>query len=130
VSWLALVAQLCVGSVATGQLVCVADDGHVAIELPHVGECVQEIERHHGSGVPAPGLRAACDEHGCADVTLAAALSRPSGGNDWTVVPPALLPSGVSLPDPRRLTPTLAVGPDVLRNASSLAARRSVVLLV
>src|SRR5205085_7250580 len=74
-SWLCLVLQL-VGAGATfGQVLCVATDGHVALEIAHAGTCDTEARRHHGE---EPAGIAACAEHGCTDIAFSQPALRSS----------------------------------------------------
>ncbi len=122
-SWLCLVLQL-VGAGATfGRVLCVATDGHVALEIAHGGVCDTEARRHHGE---EPAGIAACAEHGCIDIAFSEPALRSS--HDEIASPPALAASPVvahaslitSTPPP-----PIAVSP-----SGDVRARRSVVLLV
>jgi len=122
-AWLCLVLQL-VGAGATfGRVLCVATDGHVALEIAHGGVCDTEARRHHGE---EPAGIAAC-EHGCIDIAFSQPALRSS--HDEIAPTPALSTSRVvTLASPVAWTPARpsAVSP----SDDAVRARRSVVLLV
>src|SRR5262245_40449968 len=71
-TWLSLLVQLYSGLVfASGLLLCVARDGHTAVEAPHVlAPCRTDYTRHH-SGPGNLALGAAADaDHTCTDTVL------------------------------------------------------------
>lgn len=129
VAWLCLVLQLVGGAWALGRMLCVAADGHVAIELVHSGACDVEARRHHRG--PQSDLARGCQDHSCTDIALVDASTRPS--SELSVLPVAstlawTLPSGtqVSTSAMRRLG-------DVDRYVSwdaSPHSRQSIVLLI
>ena len=123
-SWFCLVLQL-VGAAATfGRVLCVAADGHVAIEIGHAGACDTEARRHHGE---EPTGIAACAEHGCIDIAFSQPALRSS--HDEIAPAPALVPSPlVAHASPVAWAPTR---PSVVSPfGDAVRARRSVVLLV
>lgn len=87
----AFVVHLC-GSVAfaTGLTLCVASDGHLALEIPHQStSCRTEHDRHH----PADNSLTPTDDadHGCQDTALqtpsaASSLKRFTPAPVWTDV--------------------------------------------
>jgi hypothetical protein len=123
-SWLCLVLQL-VGAGATfGRVLCVATDGHVAVEVAHAGACDTETRRHHGE---EPAGIGACAEHGCTDI----AFSQPALRTSHDEIAPALaltVSPVTTLASPLAWAPTRpsAVSP----SDDAVRARRSVVLLV
>jgi hypothetical protein len=123
-SWLCLVLQL-VGAGATfGRVLCVATDGHVALEIAHAGTCDTETRRHHGD--ERAGI-AACAEQGCVDIAFSEPALRSS--HDEIAPPPALATSpAVAHASAIAWTssPPIAVSP----SGDAVRARRSVVLLV
>jgi hypothetical protein len=122
-AWLCLVLQL-VGAAATfGRVLCVATDGHVALEVAHGGVCDTEARRHHGE---EPAGIAAC-EHGCIDIAFSQPALRSS--HDEIAPAPVLAPSpGVAQTSPAAwaLPRPSAVSP----SDDAVRTRRSVVLLV
>ena len=122
-SWLCLVLQL-VGAGATfGRVLCVATDGHVAVEIAHGGVCDTESRRHHGE---EPAGIAAC-EHGCTDI----AFSQPALRSSHDEIAPtlAIAPS----PDVAHASPCASAprrSGAVSPSDDAIRARRSVVLLV
>jgi hypothetical protein len=123
-AWLCLVLQL-VGAAATfGRVLCVATDGHVALEIAHAGACDTETRRHHGE---EPTGIAACAEHGCTDIAFSQPALRSS--HDEIAPTPALTAS----PLVAHASP-IVCGPArpsvVSPSGDAISARRSVVLLV
>jgi hypothetical protein len=123
-AWLCLVLQL-VGAAATfGRVLCVATDGHVAVEIAHAGVCDTEARRHHGE---EPAGIAACAEHGCTDIAFSQPALRSS--HDEIAPTPALSTSPVvTLASP--VAWTAARPSAVSPSDDAVRARRSVVLLV
>jgi hypothetical protein len=123
-SWLCLILQL-VGAAATfGRVLCVATDGHVAVEIAHAGACDTETRRHHGE---EPAGIAACAEHGCTDIAFSQPALRSS--HDEIAPTPVLSTSPVvTLASSVAWTPARpsAVSP----SDDAVRARRSIVLLV
>ena len=123
-SWLCLVLQL-VGAVTTfGRVLCVATDGHTAVEMAHAGACDTEARRHHGE---EPAGIAACAEHGCTDIAFLQPALRSS--HEDIAPTPALAASPVvahASPIACSLSQPSAVSP----SDCAVRARRSVVLLV
>ena len=123
-SWLCLVLQL-VGAGATfGRVLCVATDGHVAVEVAHAGTCDTEARRHHGE---EPAGIAACAEHGC----IVIAFSQPALRSSHDEIAPTLALTAspvVAHASPLASAPLRpsAVSP----SDDAVRARRSVVLLV
>jgi hypothetical protein len=123
-SWLCLVLQL-VGAAATfGRVLCVATDGHVALEIAHAGTCDAEARRHHGE---EPAGIAACADHGCIDI----AFSQPALRSSHDEIAPALalvasLVMAHAAPVEWPTVRPSAVSP----SDDAVRARRSVVLLV
>ena len=59
-------------SFAQGLVLCVADDGHVAVELSHVAaRCVADYRRHHPE--PLSDMGSDLDSHACTDTVLGSA---------------------------------------------------------
>ena len=107
---LALLVLLLVGlEVPAGLALCVADDGHAAIELAHAEQpCTSHLLRHHPE-VPALGLAASdLDGHPCRDIPLLECSARrepPAAravGRDVIVLVSAVAPPARALcrPDP------------------------------
>jgi len=123
-SWLCLVLQL-VGAAATfGRVLCVATDGHVALEIGHPGACDTEARRHHGE---EPAGIVACAEHGCIDIAFSQPALRSS--HDEIAPTPALAASTVVAhvsPVAWASARPSAVSP----SDDAVRIRRSVVLLV
>ena len=123
-SSLCLVLQL-VGAVTTfGRVLCVATDGHVAVEIAHAGVCDTEARRHHGE---EPAGIAACAEHGCTDIAFSQPALRSS--HDEIAPMPALAASPVVAHASLIAwapSPPSAVSP----SDDAVRTRRSVVLLV
>lgn len=72
VVWVCLLLQLSGTAVAVGTVLCVASDGHVALEVAHGGTCVTEARRHHdGAEHDDAALDDLCGEHPCTDIALA-----------------------------------------------------------
>ena len=123
-SWLCLVLQL-VGAGATfGRVLCVATDGHVALEIAHAGVCDTETRRHHGE---EPAGIGACAEHGCIDI----AFSQPALRSSHDEIAPAFaltVSPVVAHASPLAWAPLhpSAVSP----SDDAVRTRRSVVLLV
>jgi hypothetical protein len=69
--WMSMVVLV---SGAGGMVLCIGEDGHVALEADHAGHCLPE----HHSASPA-ACDAECDDHGCTGLELTAA---DCGGHD------------------------------------------------
>lgn len=124
---LLLAAYLSVGVVPGGFSLCIAADGHAAVEPSHDGEpCLREVERHH------PDVEIVADEldhHPCQDVPLLEA-------EHWRM-PDRLAPAHAGIvaaisaiapaPDGRRHGCGGLAPPHALRLARSL---RTVVLVI
>jgi hypothetical protein len=123
-SWLCLVLQLVGAATMFGRVLCVATDGHTAVEIAHAGACETEARRHHGE---EPAGIAACAEHGCTDIAFSQPALRSS--HDEIAPTPALVASPGATHASR-----VACAPSRPSAASShedtVRARRSVVLLV
>jgi hypothetical protein len=77
-AWSTVLLQLlvCIG-LASDVVLCIAADGHVALEMPHAtGPCLTDYDRHH----PGASRLEACDvrNHGCRDTEL----SQPEAWRD------------------------------------------------
>lgn len=131
IAWLCLLLQLGGAALAFETVLCVASDGHVALEAAHAGTCETEARRHHES-LPdphGPGLTDPCGDHPCVDIALGETPGRAlSRAGDERLAAPSLiglLPATPAIaaaswrPAPQR-TPT---GDD-----ARLVARRTVVL--
>jgi len=105
--WLVVAVQLCASlAYATELTLCVARDGHVALETPHeLAACVRDYQRHHGgaSGLDTPDAA----DHGCKDTPLVltpttSASSRPDALTPQAVVAKssAVGPRSVNAPAP------------------------------
>jgi hypothetical protein len=77
-TWSAVLLQILVSiGLASDVVLCIAADGHVALEVPHpTGPCFTDYERHH----PGTSRLEACDvqSHGCRDTVL----SQPEAWRD------------------------------------------------
>jgi hypothetical protein len=76
IAWLCLLLQLSGGAMAFGTVLCVASDGHLAVETAHAGACETETRRHHDEH--GAGLTDACSGHPCVDIALAETAGRAS----------------------------------------------------
>jgi hypothetical protein len=123
-AWLCLVLQL-VGAAATfGRVLCVATDGHVAVEIAHAGACDTETRRHHGE---EPTGIAACSEHGCTDI----AFSQPAVRSSHHEIAPAPAVAVSPLVAHASAVVWAPTRPSVVSpSGDAVRARRSVVLLV
>jgi hypothetical protein len=73
--WLCLLLQLSGTAIAFGTVLCVASDGHVALEVAHPGSCATETRRHHDPAAHDEDTHDAvlgehCGEHPCTDIAL------------------------------------------------------------
>ena len=73
-----LIALVCVlqlgGALGTGRglVLCIAEDGHVALELSHAAaRCVADYRRHHPE--PLSDIGSDLDSHACTDTVLGSA---------------------------------------------------------
>ncbi len=123
-----LAFQLVAAPSGIGRVLCLATDGHVAVEVAHPGACAQEATRHPGRRADASTVATACDEHACADIALAQPPSRVTATGDDHA--PAIL-AAVTLPpsDPHRAPPVPSASA-VGRGDGGVLARRSIVLRV
>lgn len=72
-AWLQILTGI---GVERGFALCIAEDGHAAIEVAHLEEsCATEVDRHRGP--TAAGL-GELDRHPCTDVALSQPSLRPS----------------------------------------------------
>ena len=128
-SWFCLVLQLTAAAATFGRVLCVAADGHVALEVAHPGSCETETRRHHPLS-PA-GITLKCSDHPCTDIAVwqRALQPQPRADDDHTSSQVAvILPHHIieaSLVAPNRLN---AIGAWPCGDA--IRARRSIVLLV
>ena len=78
-AWLAVALQLWLGlAAASGLVLCLAADGHIALERAHPGEgCLSELSRHHGEGGLPAALHAISNhDHACQDFPAVRAEAR------------------------------------------------------
>src|SRR5262249_17975782 len=69
--WLSLVVQLYCGLFASRLLLCIARDGHAAVEAPHgLGPCRADYSRHHAGSDRFAASPAADLDHACTDTRL------------------------------------------------------------
>ena len=102
ISWVVLCLQMLVGVSATGRVLCVAADGHVAVELAHVGRCVREVSRHHGGHLDtATAVAGTCDAHPCEDVVLDQPVLRVTPQGPEKIVAAAIATTAHGLPGTR-----------------------------
>lgn len=94
ISRLCLTLQVLTAAMAFGQVVCLAADGHIQIEMAHAGDCETETRRHHGEEADI-----VCSDHSCVDLELRqSAVCSPehampaSQGSIVTLLPPPNLP--------------------------------------
>jgi hypothetical protein len=122
---------VCIGF-ASDIVLCVAADGHIALEMPHAaGPCLTDFNRHHPG---APHLDTFdIDRHGCQDTLLS---QPPAWRNEKTASARAVGPSAVAaISSPSRSIapstgPPTGLPGEVVAAARQLAALRTVVLLV
>ena len=125
VSWLGLLVQVVASLSVAAPVLCVADDGHVVLEAPHLGTCETDARRHHAERRCRLDEESA--EHGCTD----SVLSQPGraeprfSASDGTHAVSVPLP-GAGLASSPHLQPAVSrpIPPDVLHT------RRHVVLLI
>lgn len=123
--WLVLVFQATIGTATAGQVLCIASDGHVVVELAHAGDCGQEVVRHHGGHAADTAFANECGAHPCADILIASPASRASAFDQAGA---ALAPASAVSPAPRLLRHSSEHStPDA---NGMLSARRCVVLRV
>lgn len=126
----ALVLQLLTSaSSVSGFVLCMADDGHIALEAAHGdSECLGDYLRHH----PADATSRDLEQHGCTDSTLtlpitatATSLRADVGHAD------RLLPIALDLPSPglNRL-PIRSDSNALLVTAQSARALSTIILLI
>jgi len=127
--WLCLLTlQLVAGGHAAGELsLCIAEDGHRAVELSHHERpCRREVQRHHPSQDVHPGHGE--DEHPCRDVPFVRDLpthpTAPRAGVQPTIV---ALPSIVLGATTRGWTAPVPASQRASR-PPGLSARRTVVI--
>jgi hypothetical protein len=124
--WLCAVIQL-VASIqpALGLRLCVADDGHTAVELAHADpECLGELRRHHPGAGAFSGDELA--PHSCRDVSIVESrlhrlvVSHRSDGLSAVALgaPSLVTPRALGARSGGRVTtpPPLAPLPDLLRS--------------
>lgn len=125
IAWLCLLLQLGGAASAFEAVLCVASDGHIAVEAAHAGTCETEARRHHDD---REGLADACGDHPCTDIALGETAWRTLERSlDGVLGTPALI---ALLPPPTAVATAAAspadraaAGPD-----PRLVARRTVVL--
>ncbi|MCW5890876.1 MAG: hypothetical protein KIT14_10010 [bacterium] len=127
IAWLCLLLQLGGAALAFETVLCVASDGHVALETAHAGTCEAEARRHHEADHDA-GLGAPCNGHPCTDIALGETAGRAlSRAGDDVVATPALVglvpPPAVATPAAQPLLTRATAGSE-----ARLVARRTVVL--
>lgn len=129
VTWLCMLMQLSGTAFAVGREICVGADGHLAVEVAHVGECETESRRHHDD--TRTHADAGCAQHPCTDVALSEP-SRASVGGPESTIAPRLTAMITTLPEPGIGWRSLAAvhGDAGLATRGALRARRTVVLLV
>ncbi len=132
-AWSAVLLQLlvCIG-LASDVALCVAADGHVALEIPHhpTASCHTDYDRHH----PDASRLEACDvqNHGCRDTVL----SQPEAWRDeetanGNALARPLLAAVALLSEPALLLKHTLGAPSGAPPMPSQSARlRTVVLLV
>jgi hypothetical protein len=124
-----LVLQLASAVTAAGRVLCLAADGHVAIEVAHAGSCETEAIRHHGAA--DAGLATECTDHSCIDVPVSQLSWRDESRHDEHPSLPLLL---VETPASRRrsggVAPALAPMRVAGLRCEAVRLRRSIVLLV
>lgn len=130
--WAAVVMQLCSGLAwACGLMVCVAADGHIALEPSHARtSCRADFDRHH-PGEP-DSLALDTDGHGCRDIMLGQDLSRATCGTDRLSGLEGGIASIRALRCPAAPAHAYSVSADTagLPRIALVAMRRTVVLLV
>jgi hypothetical protein len=119
--WLVLSLQT-VAVPAFGSVLCIADDGHMAIEADHgAARCEAEYVRHHPDDSPR-ALDA--DAHGCRDIPIVQVPVRKALAN-WGAA--AGRPAGVSTP---ALPPLHLTRVQVFERASTVGFVATVVPLL
>lgn len=125
---LCLLLQLSGVALAFEKVLCVAPDGHVALEVAHAGLCETETRRHHAAAHDS-GVGTPCGDHPCTDIALGQTAWRaiPRGGDGDPAAPslitvlPSIAAATVVLPPP----PRAGAAP---WSESRLRARRTIVL--
>lgn len=120
--------QLLAGVFPGSSLVlCIAADGHTAVEAAHVGgRCLSEARRHHPDATDAGDL----DQHSCVDVVLAQQPQcAATPGAVATDQVPLLPGTRISFCPPSAALSCGTTVPD-LASESRLSAHRTIVLIV
>jgi hypothetical protein len=124
-AWIAIAVHATTGLVyPAGVVLCVADDGHVAVETVHeTARCTADFERHH------PETAATDDPHAhpCTDTFISQPLARSAFAIPaCATLAPALVTWNVPEPAPLVRTRASATGASP---PPALAVLRSVVIL-
>jgi hypothetical protein len=130
-AWSAVLLQIlvCIG-LASDVVLCIAADGHIALEMPHAaGPCLTDYDRHH----PGASRLEGCDarNHGCRDTEL----SQPEAWRDEETAAESALASPLAAvalrPEPVHLWKhPLSPSVEAPRTPTQPARLRTVVLLV
>lgn len=128
-TWLCLLLQVGV-LLGAGRAICVGVDGHMALELSHVGPCHTEAARHHDPGEAT--AEAACPQHDCTDLALAeparGTSARTSGDDLFSSV--AVTAVSFVLSDHPSRQVARNAGSNSSPSPDALRGRRTIVLLI